>query len=74
MKLSNWVDVRIYNYVLTSDQVKQVYNFGAARLGTETDIVDPSGQHEGSTRTNALTADQIKTVYNLGSATLGTGE
>jgi len=27
-------DVRIYNYALTADQVKQVYNFGAARLGT----------------------------------------
>ena len=27
-------DVRIYNYALTADQVKAVYNFGAAHLGT----------------------------------------
>jgi len=27
-------DVRIYNYVLTEDQIKTVYNFGSARLGT----------------------------------------
>ncbi|MDD5061131.1 MAG: LamG domain-containing protein, partial [Candidatus Marinimicrobia bacterium] len=27
-------DVRIYNYALTADQVKTVYNFGAAKFGT----------------------------------------